>query len=93
MTVVRKFYSNTFESLDSSTTVRERKVKCDAATINAFFKVQNAPHGLDQVALIDDTIDLDKVTQTLCDKVVPWTMVRGAWNAFFTKELRSDMKI
>ena len=74
MTVVRKFYSNAFESLDSSTTVRERKVKCDAATINAFFKVQNAPHGLDQVALIDDTMDWIRLPRPC---VIRWS--HGPW--------------
>ena len=38
-------------------------------------------------------MDLDEVTQVLCDKVVPWTMVRGGQTAFLTNELRSNMKI
>ena len=75
MTVIREFYANVFESPHSSTTVRERQVRYDFGTINAFFKIQNAPHGPDQVAMLNDTVDLDEVTQALCDKVVQWTMV------------------
>ena len=86
-TIVREFYLNIFESPHSSTTVRERQVKYDSGTINAFFKIQNTPQGPDQVTLIDDTMDLNEVTRTLCDKVVPWTMVSGAQTAFLTKEL------
>ena len=93
MTVVHEFYANVFESPHSSTTVKERQVRYDFATTNAFFKIHNALNGPNQVALIDDTVDLDEVTRTLCDKVVLWTMVRGARTVFLTKELRYDMKI
>ena len=78
MTVVREFYVNAFKSPHLSTIVRERQVKYDSVTINSFFKIQNAPNDPDQVAQIDDTVDLDEVTQTLCDKAVPWTIVLGA---------------
>ena len=37
-------------------------MKCDVVTINTFFKIQNAPHGPDQVAQLDSTVDLDEVT-------------------------------
>ena len=91
MTVIHEFYAFAFES--PRTTVRERKVRYDAGTINAFFKIQNAPHDPNLVVMLNDTVDLDEVTQVLCDKVVPCTMVRGAWTAFPTRELRSNMKI
>ena len=93
MMVVYEFYANAFQSPQLSTTVRERQVKYDSMTINSLFKIQNALHGPDQVAQIEDIMDLDEVTQTQCDKVVPWTIVRSAQTAFLTKELRSDMKI
>ena len=93
MTVVREFYANVFESPISTTTVRKRHVRYGAVTINAFFMIQNAPHGPDQVAQLDSTVDLDEVTLALCDKVVMWTMVRGTQTVFLTKELQSDMKI
>ena len=38
-------------------------------------------------------MELDEVTRTLCDKVVPWIMVQGARTAFLIKELLFDMKI
>ena len=75
MTVVREFYANFFESPISTTTVRERQVRYDAMTINAFFKIQNAPHDPYHVAQLDSTVDFDEVTRALCDKVVTWTMV------------------
>ena len=75
MTVVHEFYMKTFERPISITMVRERQVKYDVVTINAFLKIQNAPHSPDQVAQLDSVVDLDEVTQALCDKVVTWTMV------------------
>ena len=48
--VVLEFYANAFESPISISAVRERQVKYDAVTINALLKIQNAPHGPDQVA-------------------------------------------
>ena len=75
MTLVREFYKNAFESPVSISMVRERQVKYDVVTINPFLKIQNAPLGPDQVAQLDNTIDLDEVTRELCDKVVTWTMV------------------
>ena len=65
MTVFCKFYTNGFESPHLSTTVRERQVRYDTMTINSFLKIQNAFHDPNQVAMIDDTVDLDAVTQTL----------------------------
>ena len=91
--VIHEFYANAFESPISVSTVLERQVKYGAVTINALLKIQNAPHGLDQVAQLDSIMDLDDVSQALCDKVVNWTMVRGTQTAFFTKKLRFDMKI
>ena len=62
MIVVREFCANTFESPHSSTTIRERQVKYDSMTIKAFLKIQNSPHSPNQVAQIDDIVDLDEVT-------------------------------
>ena len=93
MIVVCEFYANALESSVSITKVKEKQVKYDAVTVNALLNIQYNPYILDQVAQLDDTIDLDEVTWALCDKVVTWTMVRGAQIAFLTKELRSDMKI
>ena len=62
MVVVRKFYANAFQSSVSITTVREKQVRYDSMTINALLKIQNAPHDPDQVAQLDDTVDLDGVT-------------------------------
>ena len=93
MTVVREFYSNALKSSISITTVRERQVRYNPVTINALLKIQYNPHSPDQLAQLDDTVDLDEVTQALCDKVVTWTMVRGAHTTFLTMELWSDMKI
>ena len=89
----RKFYANAFESPVSISIVQERQVKYDAITINALLKIQNAPHGPHQVAQLGNTIDLDEVSQVLCDNVVNWTMVRGIQTTIFTKELRSNMNI
>ena len=75
MIIVHEFYANTFESPVSRTTVREKQVSYDSVTINAFFKIQNTLHGPEQVAQVDDTVDLDEVTRALYDKVVMWTMV------------------
>ena len=87
MTMVHEFYANTLESPVLISMVLERQVNYNAVTINALLNIPNAPHGPDQVAQLDSTIDLYEVTRALCDKVVTWTMVRGIRTAFLNKEL------
>ena len=93
MIAVRKFYVNVLESSVSITIVKEKQVRCDSVAINALLKIENAPYTPDQVAQLDDTVDLDEVTWALCNKVVSWTMVWGARTSFLTKELQSNTKI
>ena len=47
MTVIREFYANAVESPVSTTIVKEKQMRYDSTTINAFFKIQNAPHSPD----------------------------------------------
>ena len=93
MTVVREFYVNALESPVSISMVRKRPVKYNVVTITAILKIQNAPHGPNQVAQLDSTVDLDEVIGPLCDNVATWTMVKGTQTAFLTKELWFDIKI
>ena len=93
MTIVHKFYANTFEGPASVATIRERQIQYDFGTINALLKIQNAPHRPNQVTMLNDTADMDEMSQVLCSKAVTWTMARGIRTAFATKELQPAMKI
>ena len=71
--------------------VREKTIKFNGVTINKFYNIQ-APEN-DALATLDSNKDLDEVARVLCGKEVHWTMVRGAYTSFITKELLTDMKI
>ena len=71
--------------------VTEKQIRFDATMINTLLCIQ-APHP-DDVMRMDSTTELDEVTRVICERVVNWTIVRGTWTSFSTKELETHIKI
>ena len=94
MTIVCEFDENTTEN--SSTLVvfvRGKQVRYDAGTINQLFHLQYISHGLDDLAILVESTNMEEITNEICGGGTKWNIVKGEDAYFPSNDLHQNMKV
>ena len=73
--------------------VRGKQVHYDADTINQLFHLQYISHGLDDLAILVESTNMEEITNEICGGGTKWNIVKGEDAYFPSNDLHQNMKV